>query len=278
MRKDEEAGEAPSGSGQEKTPLRDQWKPKVVNAEPHHLERARRKVAGHLGQSDAMETLTLAAHSVGLDLEQLVSLVADSGVMAMPPKDGITETLRLDELGEHLRTQLSLVPRPDRPEWLRELSKVQRGAVVVSMRMDGATSTAIAVEFGVPATDILAVFNDFADKIGQNVSNVRLTTIVGHMQLVAERAQAGAMEKDDWSTFWRIQKDLIGQLQALGIVDKAVHRIEVMHNLDARTKENIERLAQLRVKQLARGDELQVVESETTDDVPEEFVEDDDDE
>jgi hypothetical protein len=247
----------------------DSKKPRAQPDRPSH------KIAGPLGDSPALETLSLAAKAVGLTTEQLVNLVVDSGAMALPPPDGATEQLTLTELGAHLRAQLSQQPRLLRPEWFRKLSKVQRGAVVVALRTHGASTHAIAMEFNVPAVEVNDVYNAHVDKIGQNVTNVRLTMIVGQMQIIAERAQQGAMEKNDWSTYWRIQKDLIGQLQSLGVVDKAIHRVEVMHSLGDREKENIEQLAQLRAKQLARRKEIKLVTAGVTDSVPEEFTTDD---
>lgn len=242
---------------------------------PAKPARKRHKVAGPLGGEPALEVLSLAAKAVGLTTEALVDLVVDSGAMALPPPDGMTEQLTLTELGAHLRKELSQQPRDLRPAWFLKLSKVQRGAVVVALRTHGASTHAIAMEFDIPAVEVIEVYNAHVDKVGQNVTNVRLTMIVGQMQIVAERAQQGAMEKKDWSSYWRIQKDLVSQLQSLGIVDKAIHRVEVMHTLGDREKENIEKLATLRAKQIARREEIKLVTAGVTDAVPEEFSKDD---
>lgn len=234
----------------------------------------RLKMAGPLAQSPALETLTKAAEAVGLDLEQLSNLVVDSGVMATPP-DGLTEVLSLAELGMRMSSKMGQLPATERPEWFRKLSPVQRAAAVVSLRTNGCSTQALAQEFEVPAIEIQQVYNDHIDKIGQNTTNVRLTMIVGQMTVIAERAQQGSMAKNDWSTYWRIQKDLLAALQSLGIVDKAIHRVEVMHSLTDRTKENIERLASLRMKQETRRKEIAVVSTETMDAVPEQFVDGD---
>lgn len=232
------------------------------------------KMAGPLGQSPAVKTIAKAAAAVGLDIKQLGDLVIDSGILATPP-DGFTEVLSLAELGTHMTSRMGQLPSKARPEWFRELSLVQRAAVVVSLRTNGCSTQALAQEFEVPAIEIQQVYNDHIDKIGQNTTNVRLTMIVGQMTTIAERAQHGSMAKNDWGTYWRIQKDLLAALQSLGIVDKAIHRVEVTHNLTDRTKENIERLASLRMKQATRRKEIAVVSTETTDAVPEEFVDED---
>jgi hypothetical protein len=216
--------------------------------------------------------LEVAASAAGLTVEQLVNLVVDSGALALPPSDGITEQFTLEECGERLRSRLSQLPKDGYVEWYTALADVQKGALIISLRNDGASTTSISTNFGIMPNEVQRIYNEFSDKVGQNVTNVRLTTIVGNMQIVAERAQHGAASKDDWSTYWRIQKDLIAQLQSLGIVDKAIHRIEHVHTLGDREKENLERLASLRAKQLARQKEIELVSSEpTTDALPEEL-------
>lgn len=237
-------------------------------------KRARKKHAGLVGGTPALPVIEAAAAAVGISTEQLINLVADAGVISLPPSDDATEQMTLRELGEHLRAQMSTQSKLELPKWFKGLAKVQRGALVISLRADGASTTSIASSFQVPAMEVMRTFNEFADKIGQNVTNVRLTTIVGSMQLVAERAQAGAATKADWSTYWRIQKDLIGLLQSLGIVDKAVHRTEVMHTLGDREKENLERLAMLRLKEQRRDEEIQEIKVtvDGTEAIPKEFI------
>lgn len=233
-----------------------------------------RKVAGPLGQSPALDTLAKAAQAVGLNTEALVNLVADSGALALPPSDGITEQFTLDDLGHHLRTQMSQIAKTDRPEWFGQLATVQQAALVVGLHNAGSSNHAISTMFGQPILKVMETQNEYADKIGQNVTNVRLTVIVGQMQLVAEKAQHGAANKLDWSTYWRIQKELVANLQSLGIVDKAIHRVEVMHTLGDREKENIERLANLRLKQRERQEEIRGIDAEVSDVVPDQFTED----
>jgi hypothetical protein len=239
--------------------------------------RQSRKVAGPLGRSPALDTLAQAAQAVGLDTEALVNLVADSGALALPPSDGATEQFTIDDLGHHLRTQMSQIAKTDRPAWFGKLATVQQAALVVGLHNAGASNHAIATMFDQSILKVMETQNEYADKIGQNVTNVRLTVIVGQMQLVAEKAQQGAADKKDWSTYWRIQKELVANLQSLGIVDKAIHRVEVMHTLGDREKENVERLAQLRVKQLARQEEIKQISAEVSDAVPEQFTEDESD-
>ncbi len=261
----EEAG--PADEGEESLrPKRRKRDPPASKQRPSH------KVAELLGHTPALAKIGAAAKAVGLSTEELVDLVADSGAMALPPADELTEQITLSELGVHLRTQLGQLAKPDRPIWFQHLGSVQQGAVVVSLRTHGASTHAVAAEFRIPAIEVQEVYAEHVDKIGQNVTHVRLTTIVGQMQVVAERAQHGAMEKKDWGTYWRIQKDLIANLQSLGIVDKAIQRIEVTHKLADRERENIDRLADLRMKQRDRREEIKLVSAEVTDAVPEEFA------
>ena len=80
--------------------------------------------------------------------------------------------------------------------------------------------------------------------------------MVGHMQLAAERAPEGTMKKDDWGTVWRIQKEMIGFLQSLGIVKKAIQRVEVAHTLDDQKSAELNALLDLERKKRARREEL----------------------
>lgn len=235
-------------------------------------KRSNFKMAGPLGLAPAKATLEKAAAAVDLTLDQLANLVVDSGVLAALPQDGLTEQFSLADLGNHLTVSMGQMAKTARPTWFKGLSPVQKAAIVVHLRVNGCSVHAVSQEFVVHPDKVQNIYNEYVDKVGQNTTNVRLTMIVGQMTIVAERAQQGAMQKDDWGTYWRIQKELIANLQSLGVVDKAAHRVEVTHGLADRAKENIERLASLRMKQHARQREISVVSSETTDAVPKEFV------
>ena len=97
---------------------------------------------------------------------------------------------------------------------------------------------------------------------------MRLNTLVGNLQIAAERAGEGAMEKDDWGTYWRVQKEMIALLQSLGIVKQAIRKVEVAHHFDDQKSAELEAILELERKQAARREELKRADFQLTDEVP----------
>lgn len=195
-----------------------------------------------------------------MSLEQLVNLVADSGMLALPPSDGVTERYTLKDLGSRMWTQVGVIPHDKRPEWFEGLVDTQKAALITTLRERGFSTAVIARDYGIDPMDVQRTFNRHVDKLGGQVVNIRLDTIVGQLQLAAERASEGAMDKDDWATYWRVHKELIQQLQSIGIVDKAVHKMEITHTFDEQSKIEIDRILEIERKERARDEELKRVE------------------
>lgn len=214
--------------------------------------------------------LALAAEAAGLaSVEELASLVVDSGAIALPPDgDGVTERYTLEDLGVQMRTQLSAVMPEDRPEWFDGLVETQRFALVSVLRARGYSSTSISNDFGIDPISVNKIYARYGDELGAQVVNVRLNTLVGQMQLAAERAGEGAMQKEDWGTYWRVQKEIIALLQSLGIVKKAIQKVEVAHTFDDQKSAELEALLELERKQQARRAEIKDAEFTVTDAVP----------
>ena len=217
----------------------------------------------------AKERLEAAAEAAGLDLEGLVNLVVDSGVLALPPSDGLSEVYTLEDLGAQMHSQMSGVAPKARPDWFANLVETQQVGLVTMLRSRGYSSTVIARDFGLPELAVNQIYARYADELGAQVINVRLNTLVGNLQLAAERASEGAMEKDDWGTYWRIQKEMIALLQSLGIVKQAIRKVEIAHHFDDQKKAELDDMLDLEEMKRRRLSEIKMADATVHDEVPE---------
>lgn len=217
----------------------------------------------------AKDRLAAAAEAAGLrSIEELVDLVVDSGALGLPPEDGVSEVYSLEDLGVQMRAQMSGVAPKDRPQWFADLVKTQQVALVTLLRARGYSSTVIARDFGIDELEVNRVFAHYADDLGGQVINVRLNTLVGNLQLAAERAGEGAMQKEDWATYWRIQKEMIALLQSLGIVKQAIRKVEVAHKFEDQQRAEVDAILELERKQRERREEIKQAEVLVVDAVP----------
>jgi hypothetical protein len=229
---------------------------------------------GALGDPEAKARVDAAAKAIGLSAEELVNLIVDGGLLALPPSDGITKTYTLKDLGYKLWIEMQGVLTSKRADFFRELLPQQQVALVVSLRDRGFASQTIAQTFEMNVTEVNRWWNEYADDLGAQVIGARLSTIAGNLQLVAQRAQEGAAQKDDYAALWRIQKELTQQLQSIGIVDRAIHRVEHehTHKMDEDQKKEIQAMVELEKKQERRAEELKRIEAVEVDPVPDEVL------
>lgn len=212
------------------------------------------------------QRLEAAASAAGLEsISELATLVVDSGAVALPPEDGVTESYTMEDLGAQMH---SAMPPDGRPVWFDSLVDSQRIALVTLLRTRGYSTSAIARDFGIDPIAVNKVYAKYADDLGAQVVNVRLNTLVGNLQLAGERASEGAMQKEDWSTYWRIQKETISLLQSLGIVKQAIRKVEVAHTFDDQKSAELDALLDLERKQVARREEIKMADAVVTDAVP----------
>lgn len=230
--------------------------------------------AGPLGDPDAKARVADAAAGIGLTTEELVNLIVDGGLIAMPPSDGITKTYTLKDLGYKLWVEMSALLTTQRADWFKELLPQQQTALVVSLRDRGFASQTIAESFEMKVTEVNRWWNEYADDLGAQVIGARLSTIAGNLQLVAQRAQEGAAQNDDYRALWRIQKELTQQLQSIGIVDRAIHRVEHehTHKMDEEQKEEIDKMVELEQKKARRAEELKQIEAIEVDQIPDQVL------
>ena len=229
----------------------------------------------------AREQLERAAAAAGLSVQELADLVFESGVTPPKAPDGVVQRYTLEDLGTRLWGTMQTVPRGARASWFGALVPAQKAAMIVVMRDNGFRTEVIAREFGITTEDVLRTWNAYAGQLGAQVVGIRLDTIAGQLQLASEHAQQIAIKDCDASTFWRIEKEKIELLQSLGIVDKAIQKVEHTHKIDDQQKAEIEELFKLRQKQQMRKIEISKAAeiSEKPDDLPPEVdLSEDDDE
>lgn len=222
--------------------------------------------------SEAKAKLEEAAKAVGLSPHDLADLVFESG-LAPQGSDGITETFTLEELGKRMLGEMQLAE--SKPNWFASLVPTQQRALICVLRSKGFTTETIARDLDVNPREVLRTWNAYHDELGAQVVGVRLETIAGQLQYAAEKATEMAMAKNDPRTVWAVAKELTGVLQDIGIVDRAIKRVEVTHKMDDEQKAELERLAELRNKQKVRLEEIKSIESATeqTDPLPPEVEE-----
>lgn len=227
-----------------------------------------------IAQTNAMAVAEKAAAAVGLTVAELCNLLVDHGITSVPSDGGITQRYTLEDLGKRLWSELQGYPRTKRAEWFETLSEPQRVALVVTLRTNGFSPVALVNDLGVSEAWVRKTYNEYATQLGAQVVGIRLDTMVGQMQLVCERAMQMAAEAGDHTSLWRIQKELVASLQSIGIVDRAVHRVEVKHGLSDEGKEEIRQLVLLEQKKRKRADEIGEYEAgDVVEEVPQEIRE-----
>ena len=218
-----------------------------------------------LVDGDAKAKLSAAAEAIGCSVSQLVDLAHDASP-SVPIEDGITDSMSLEDLGRRLWTLSTAQPKSERAKWFKGLAETQKTALLTVLRQRGYATAVIAHEFDVDPIKVVEAYNRFADNLGARVTNVRMNTIAGQMQLSMEKAMQISSEKGDAATFWRIQKEAIMLMQSMGIVDRAAQKVEVENTVSIGHGEKEEEIR--RVLELARRGEqrkLEIEKSESED-------------
>lgn len=246
--------------------------PRVKKRKPRAL-----KNRPWIGDPEAKAKLAAAAAAVGLELSELADMMVDSGIAA-PPTDEITQKYTLEDLGKRLWGCLQEQPKTKRQEWFDELTPMQQNSLIVVLRDRGFHFEVIANEFAIPVKQVINTWNQYCDELGSQVVGVRLETIAGQLQSHASRAQHMAVEAGDHKGFWKISSEYIGMLQGLGIVDRAIHRVDhqITHKFEDQRKVEIDAMVALERKKEARFGELKQIEAVVAD-TPPQLVEDYDD-
>jgi hypothetical protein len=221
-----------------------------------------------IANTDAMATAEKAAAAVGLTVAELCNLLVDHGITAIPPDGGMTQKYTLEDLGARLWTSLQQHPRSKRAEWFKGLTDPQRGALIVKLRNTGFASAVIATELGITESAVMRTYQAYASEVGQQVVGIRLDTIAGQLHAAAERAKQLAIEAGDHKAFWAVERDYLKALQSIGIVDSAIHRVEVTHKVDDVTKQEIDALVKLEAKKITAAKLVENAKDASFDTVP----------
>lgn len=218
----------------------------------------------------ARDQLERAAAAAGLTVQQLADLVFEAGVVPPKAPDGVVQRYTLEDLGTRLWGTMQGVPRSARAEWFAALVPAQKASMIVVLRDHGFRTEAIARDLGISTEDVLRTWNAYSGQLGSQIVGIRLDTIAGQLQLASEHAQQIAMNNGDAGTYWKIEKEKIELLQSLGIVDKAIQKVEHTHKIDDQQKAEIEELFKLREKQQKRRIEIstQAKIEDKGDDIP----------
>lgn len=209
----------------------------------------RAHAAPEISNPEARDKLERAAVAAGLTVQELADLVFEAGVVPPKAPDGFIERYTLEDLGKRLWGSMQSVPRSTRSAWFADLVQTQKAAMVVVMRDHGFRTEVIAREFGITTEDVMRTWNAYSGQLGAQVVGIRLDTIAGQLQLASEHAQQLAIEAGQPAVYWKIEKEKIELLQSLGIVDKAIQKVEHTHKIDDQQKAEIEALFLLRQKQ-----------------------------
>lgn len=216
-----------------------------------------------------MERLRQAAEAAGLEtVEQLVDLVADSGLAAAPPDDPLTERFTLEDLGLRLWTVASTETRDNRGVWFQKLTPVQQVAVVTVLRARGYSALAISNDFKISEVEVEKIYAQHTTKLGAQVLAVRLDTLAGQIAQAKQRAQQMAMEKKDPSAYWRIEEQFVGVMQSLGVIERAAHRVEVVNKAEEAKAAALQRVLDLAEKRAVRNAELRMLDAENVQALP----------
>lgn len=218
----------------------------------------------------ASEQLERAAEAAGLTVQELADLVFEAGVVPPKAPDGVIERYTLEDLGTRLWGTMQGVPRSERAAWFAALVPAQKASMIVVLRDHGFRTEAIARDLGISTEDVLRTWNAYSGQLGSQIVGIRLDTIAGQLQLASEHAQQIALNNGDAGVYWKIEKEKIELLQSLGIVDKAIQKVEHTHKIDDQQKHEIEELFKLRQKQQTRRIEIEEVKKVEAkgDDIP----------
>lgn len=208
-----------------------------------------------LGDPEVHARLQRAAEAAGLQsVSELADVLADSGFGGSPPDDVLTERMTLQDLGERLHAVAANTERTERKTWFARLVETQKHALITTLRATGYSPLAISNDLGVDQLEVEKIYAKHATKLGAQVLGIRLDTLAGQLAMAKHRAQE--LAKDEPSTYWRIEKDYVSILQDLGVIERAAHRVEIVHQAEDKKKAALERLTKIARQQAVRMEEI----------------------
>lgn len=229
-------------------------------------------LAPAVADPEAKRKVEAAAAHVGLSIQALTDMILDNAMAIDPKKDtSIVDRYTLEDLGKRLWSMMQMSHRCERGQWFSKLTDPQKAAIITVLRHRGFSAQTISQDFEVPLEKVNKTWNAYSGQMGTQVLGLRLDTIAGQVQAVSERAQEMAMLAGDHKAFWAIEKDKVKVYQSIGIVDRAIHRVEVTHKIDDEQRAEIDRLVQIEAKTSKASERVKLLDTaaNTTDAVPE---------
>lgn len=226
------------------------------------------KNGSHLIDKDLRKKLEAAAKSVGMSREQLLEALQSD----INPSEGVefndlTVSMTVGDVGQALHLKMERTPESARAEFYRGLTRGQQGSLVTHLTHIGFAPASIALEFGIPETEVRRYWEEYSDKLGQKTTGIRLQTLVGQLQSKAETISEMAMRDNDSRLAWQIQKDMVKLLQDLDVVERAVHRSEVTHKMELSEADaqELDLMLKLREKKKQAKEELKQIQADVMD-------------
>ena len=109
----------------------------------------------------------------------------------------------------------------------QEIGAHERRVCVAYLRLEGYTQEEIAQIFGVHRQTILRDERAIREQTGRLVDELDVRWIAGELIALAEHLKAKALKEKDYALAWKIQRELVSDLQSLGYLPKAVEQHQV---------------------------------------------------
>jgi len=109
----------------------------------------------------------------------------------------------------------------------KEISVSDRRACVAYLRLEGYTQEEIAGIFKVHRQTILRDEKAIRSEAARLVDEIDVRNIAGELIALAHHLQAKALREKDYGLAWRIERELIQDLQSLGYLPRSPERHQV---------------------------------------------------
>ena len=110
-----------------------------------------------------------------------------------------------------------------------DINTYERRVCVAYLRLEGYTQDEIAEIFGVCQRTVARDENSNRKNLAKLVNNIDVKAIAGGLITWAKHLTAKAIKEKDYGLAWRVQRELVADLQSLGYLPKAAekHAVQV---------------------------------------------------
>jgi len=120
-----------------------------------------------------------------------------------------------------------------------EVSMQERRACVAYLRLEGYTQEEVAEVFGVSRQTVVRDERANRKETAKLVSDLDVRAVAGGLIRLAGHLRTKALKEKDYGLAWRIERELVGDLQGLGYLPKAAEQ----HNVHIATFADLAKLA-----------------------------------